>query len=193
MILLILGLAVFLGVHTLATLRPTRARLVGALGERRYKLAFSLISAIGLALLALGFGQYRAGGYIPIWEPPLWMRHVVIAIMWLAFVMLASAYAPAGRIKGWLRHPMLNAVKTWAFAHLLVNGDQGSIILFTAILLWGGYDRFALKWRGDIGAGRRPDFTRGDLWAVLAGTLGWLAMMLLHPYVIGVPVLFLWG
>lgn len=141
-------------------------------------------------MLAIGFARYRTEGYIPVWEPPLWTRHVAITIMWFAFVMFAAAYVPAGRIKGWLRHPMLNAVKTWALAHLLANGDLGSIILFGAILLWGGYDRFALKWRGDIGPERRPDFTRGDIGALAAGTLGWLAMILLHPYVIGAPVLY---
>lgn len=189
MTMMILGLIIFLGAHTFVTLRGPRAAVIGRIGEGAYKGAFSIVALAGFVLIAWGFARYRADGMIPVWDPPRGMNHAVILLMWFAFVMLAAAYSPAGRIKGWLRHPMLNAVKTWAFAHLLANGDLGSIILFGSILIWGGYDRFALKWRGDMGAPRLAHFTKGDVIALAAGSIGWLAMIFLHPYLIGVPVI----
>ncbi|HLY58420.1 MAG TPA: NnrU family protein [Stellaceae bacterium] len=189
MTVLVLGIVVFLGAHTLTTLRDTRARLIAWLGEGPYKGLYSLGSAIGLGLVVWGFSRYRAEGLIQVWEPPVWTRHLTITLMWFAFVALAAAYSGPGRIKGWLRHPMLNAVKIWALAHLLANGDAGGIVLFGALLVWAGYDRIAVKRRGDAGAPRLPSFTRGDAIALGAGSLAYVAMILLHPYVIGVPVI----
>ena len=189
MTLLIAGLVVFLGAHTFPTLRGPRNQLVERFGLGAYKGLFSLVSGIGLVMIIWGFVLYRRDGYTPVWEPPAWTRHVTITIMWFAFVMLAAAEVKGGRIRGWLRHPMLNAVKTWALAHLIANGDLGSIILFTALLAWAGYDRFAVKWRGDTGAPRIDHFTRHDAIVLVAGTVAWLAMIFLHPWLIGVPVL----
>ena len=84
---------------------------------------------------------------------------------------------------------MLVAVKTWALAHLLVNGDAGGMILFVAFLAWTGYDRFAVKWRGDQGAARLPGFTRADAVDLAIGTLAYAVMIVLHPLIIGVPVI----
>ncbi len=190
MTILIIGLIIFLGAHTFVTMRESRSAAIERLGEQRYKGLFSLVAGIGLILIIWGFILYRRGGYIPVWDPPVWTRHVAILIMWFAFVMLAATHAKGGRIKGWLRHPMLNAVKTWAFAHLLANGDLGSIILFGSLLVWAGYDRFAVKRRGDIGAPRIDHFTRSDAIVLATGTIAWLAMILLHPWLIGVSVLY---
>jgi protein-S-isoprenylcysteine O-methyltransferase Ste14 len=102
-------------------------------------------------------------------------------------VALVAAYAPAGKIKGLLRHPMLVGVKVWALAHLLVNGDLGSIILFGALLAWAVYDRIAVKRRGDKGA-PPSGFTAGDAVSLLAGSALYAAMFWLHPRLIGVPI-----
>jgi len=187
MLLLILGLALFLGVHTLSTLRPLRAALVGRLGEMGYKGVYSIGSAIGLGLVIYGFGAYRASGYIPVWEPPTGLRHAVTLLMWPAFVALAAAYAPAGLIKGKLKHPMLVGVKAWALAHLLANGDLGSILLFGSFLGWAVYDRISLKRRGDLGA-PPASFGKGDVIALVVGTVAFLAMLKLHGWLIGVSV-----
>lgn len=188
MTILILGLVIFLGAHTLTTLRDTRAGLIAQLGEGRYKGLYSLVSAIGLILIIYGFGSYRAAGYIPVWEPPTWTRHLAIPLVWLAFIALISTYAPPGKIKGWLHHPMLAAVKIWALAHLLANGDLGSIILFGSLLAWAVWDRIAVKKRGDLGAPASASFTKGDAIAVIAGTVAAAVMIFIHPYVIGVSV-----
>ena len=188
MLVLILGIVVFLGIHSFATIRTARARLIERIGLNPYKGLFSLVAAIGLALIVWGFMRYRAAGMIVIWEPPAWTHHVTVALMWFAFVSLAASHAKSGEIKGWLRHPMLVAVKTWALAHLLANGDLGGMILFGAFLLWGGYDRIAVKRRGDMGAPRGTPYARSDVIVLVAGTVAWIAMMFAHPYLIGVAV-----
>ena len=184
---LLVGLVVFLGVHTLTTLRAPRAALIGRLGEGPYKGLYSLLSAIGLVLIVWGFGRYRSGGYIQIWDPPGWLHPVALVLMWLSFVALAAVYSPAGKIKGLLRHPMLAGVKAWALAHLLVNGDLGSILLFGSLLAWAVYDRISVKRRGQTGA-PPSGVTAGDAVAVVAGTVAYAALFWLHPLLIGVPV-----
>ena len=185
---MIIGLAVFFGAHTLTTMRAPRAALIARTGEVTYKVVFSLVSLIGIALIAYGFARYRAAGMIDVWDPPRWLRHVNNLLLWPAFVCIAAAYIP-GDIKRVLKHPMLVGIKLWAFGHLLANGDLGSIILFGSFLAWAVYDRITLKRRTDPGA---PDFGLGgrdcDTLAVVVGTLVYLALgFWFHPYVIGIP------
>lgn len=189
MFILIAGLILFLGAHSFTTLRPARGRLVARLGEGPYKGLYSVVSLAGFALIAWGFHLYRREGWVQLWAPPGWTRHVTIALMWFAFVALAASGNAPSRIKGWLRHPMVTAVKIWALAHLLANGDLGGLILFGSLLAWAVYDRITLKRRGDAGAPRQAAFTRADAIAVGAGTVAWLAMMVLHPWLIGVRVI----
>jgi len=185
---LILGLAVFIGAHVFVTRRAARAALIARIGEWPYKGLFALVSLVGLVLIVWGFGHYRAAGYIQIWTPPPWMRHVTVALMWPAIVFVTAAYIP-GHIKRALKHPMLVGVKLWAFAHLLSNGDLGSIILFGAILAWAVYDRISLKRRTDPGAPAIPvGGLRNDVLAVVVGTILYVALgLVFHPVFIGVP------
>jgi uncharacterized membrane protein len=187
MTLLVLGLALFLGVHTLSTLRPARAGLIGRLGEGPYKGLYSLLSAAGLVLIVVGYGAYRGAGYVAVWDPPLGLRPVTLALNWLAFVALAAAYSPLGKIKSLLRHPMLVGVKAWALAHLLANGDLGSILLFGGLLAWAVYDRISVKRRGDAGA-PPSSVTIGDPIAVGVGSAVFALMFWLHPIAFGVPI-----
>ena len=189
MILLILGIVIFLGAHTLTTLRSTRQNLADALGLNVYKGLHSLASIVGFVLICIGFSRYRAEGMTMLWFPPAGMRHLTILLMWFAFVSLAAMNPAPGRIRGWLRHPMLVAIKIWALAHLLVNGDLGGVVLFGSFLAWAVYDRIAVKRRGDLGASRVAGFTRADAITLIVGTIAWVAMMLLHPYLIGVRVI----
>jgi uncharacterized membrane protein len=186
---LILGLVVFLGAHVFVTRREARAALVGRVGEWPYTGLFSLVSLAGLVLIVWGYAQYRATGYVQVWTPPTWMRHVTVALVWPAIILVTAAYIP-GNIKRTLKHPMLAGVKLWAFAHLLSNGDLGSIILFGAILAWAVYDRISLKRRTDAGAPPIPvGGWRNDALAVVVGTILYLALgFVFHPLVIGVPV-----
>ena len=187
MTVLIAGLVLFLGAHALTTARETRAALMARLGEGPYKGLYSLAAGVGLVLIVWGFGRYRSAGYIAVWDPPSGLLPITLLLMWFSFVALAATYAPAGKIKGLLRHPMLVGVKAWALAHLLANGDLGSLILFGAFLAWAVFDRIAVKRRGDAGA-PRSDFTTGDAIALIVGSAAYAAMFWLHPLLIGVPI-----
>ena len=189
MLILVIGIVIFLGAHTFTTFRETRAAAIGNLGPQGYKGAYSLASLIGFVLIVWGFSRYRAEGLIPIWTPPTGARHLTILLMWFAFIALACMNKAPGRIRGWLRHPMLVAIKIWALAHLLANGDAGGMLLFGSFLAWAVYDRIAVKRRGDMGAPRVASFTRADAIAIGAGTVAYVAMILLHPVLIGVPVI----
>jgi uncharacterized membrane protein len=189
MILLVLGLAVFLGIHLLTAARGTRAVVMGRLGEGPYKGLYSLVATAGLVLVVWGFAHYRSTGYVQVWDPPAVLHPVALLLLWFAFVALAATYAPAGKIKATLRHPMLAGVKAWALAHLLVNGDLGALVLFGSFLAWAVFDRIAVKKRGDAGARPVAGPTRGDIIALGVGTLAYIAMYWLHPLLIGVPVM----
>jgi uncharacterized membrane protein len=190
---LILGLIVFLGTHAFSMARGPRAALVAKLGEGPYRGLYSLISLAGIVLIAIGYGRYRADGYIPVWDPPVWTRHLALLLVWAAFVCFAAAYLP-GRIKRRLKHPMLAGVKIWALAHLIANGDLGSILLFGSFLAWAVAARISVKRRDeavDHGAptGRASNL-RNDALAVAVGTVAYLVFLVwLHPALIGVPVL----
>jgi len=185
MTLLILGLALFVAAHTFTSLRGARAAAIGRLGELGYKGLYSLVSAAGLALIVIGFGSYRGAGYIEVWDPPRALRPVALLLLWFAFVALVAAYAPPGRIKAVLRHPMLVGVKAWALSHLLLNGDLGSMLLFGGLLAWAVYDRIALKRRGDVGAAP-AGWSINDLLVVAIGTAAYVLMFWLHDSLIGV-------
>ncbi len=187
--ILILGILLFLGAHTLTTIREARASLIQKYGLGAFKAAYSAVSLIGFGLIVWGFSRYRAEGWVQVWTPPAGMRHLTIALMWFAFVAIACMNPAPSRIRGWLRHPMLVAIKLWALAHLMANGDLGGMILFGSVLAWAVYDRIAVKRRGDLGAPRLASFTAADGVALVVGTVLFVAMIFLHPYMIGAPVL----
>jgi uncharacterized membrane protein len=187
---MIVGLALFIGVHLVTTRRDMRARLIASSGETVYKIGYSLISLLGLVLISYGFGAYRAAGMINVWYPPVWTRHLALALMLPAVIMVVAAYI-RGRIYTTLKHPMLAGVKLWAASHLLANGDLGSIILFGSFLGWAVFDRISLKRRSDPGAPPIPvGGVRNDLIAVAVGIIAYIALAFaFHPVVIGVPVI----
>jgi uncharacterized membrane protein len=191
--LLILGLIMFLGTHSFSMARRSRAALVMKLGEGGYKGLYSLLSLAGIILISIGYGQYRQSGYIPVWDPPVWTRHLALLLVWFAFVFFVAAYLP-GRIKRTLKHPMLAGVKVWALAHLLANGDLGSILLFGSVLAWAVAARISVKRRDEAkphGAPLEPPAgLRNDALALAIGTVVYVAFVVwLHPLLIGVPVL----
>lgn len=187
-LLLILGLALFIGVHILTTKRQIRAVLFARLGEGGYKALFSLIALIGILLIAKGFGIYRATEWTDIWYPPKAFRHITLALMLPAVILVVAAYI-RGRIYTTVKHPMLAGVKLWAAAHLLANGDLGSIILFGSFLAWAVYDRISLKHRPDTGPPIPVGGIANDAIAVGVGIVAYLALaFVFHPLVIGVPV-----
>lgn len=187
--LMVLGLALFFSAHVFTTMREARASAIAVLGEPPYKLLYTAVSLAGLALIAWGFSHYRASGWINVWYPPVFLRHLTIALMLPASIMIVSSYI-RGRIYTTLKHPMLAAVKLWAVAHLLANGDLGSIILFGSFLAWAVFDRISLKHRSDAGGPAIPvGGVQNDLIAIAVGVVVYLALTFaFHPVVIGVPV-----
>jgi uncharacterized membrane protein len=188
LLIMILGLALFIGAHVFITMRERRAVAIARLGEWPYKGVLALASLVGIILIGYGFASYRAAGMINVWSPPAFTRHVTDLLVWPAIVFVVAAYV-RGDIARVLKHPMLVGVKLWALAHLISNGDLGSIILFGAILGWAVFDRITLKRRSDPGAPPIPYGGRtNDIIAVVVGTLLYLALgFWFHPYVIGVP------
>ncbi len=191
MLYLILGLVLFLGVHSFSMFRGYREAVIGRLGMGYYKVSYTAKAAIGLALIIYGFHRYRQAGEIVVWTPPFWLHYVTLAFMWCALVALFAVNKTPGRIAGWLHHPMVTAVKFWALAHLLSNGDLGGMILFGSFLAWAVIDRISLKKRGDLGAASQPKFTQADGQAVALGSAIFLVIIFLHPYLFGVSA-FTW-
>jgi uncharacterized membrane protein len=184
----IIGLIVFLGAHVFVSMRGEREALIKRIGRGPYLGLFTLVSIVGLVLIGYGFARYRAEGLIPLWYPPAWTRHIVVALMWPASIAVVAAYIP-GNIKRVLKHPMLVGVKLWALAHLCANGDVGGIILFGSVLAWAVYDRITLKRRADAGGPPIPaGGRRNDIIAIIIGTIFYLALgFVFHPLVIGLP------
>ncbi len=184
MTLLIVGIAVFLGLHLLPTASGWRDRLVSRLGQNGYRALFSLVSIAGFVLLVYGFATAPV---IQLWSPPDWTRWVAIVLMLPAFIFLVAAYVP-GQIKARLKHPFLAAIKTWALAHLIANGDLASIILFGSFLAYAAYDRVTLKSRQPtslIGVAATGP-ARNDVIAVVVGTVLYAVFLVwLHPLLIG--------
>lgn len=187
MALLVLGLILFFAVHSVTIVAPgARERAVQALGVKGWRGIYSLIALAGFVLLIVGYGQARQAP-VMLYAPPPWLRHVNFLLMLPVFPMIFAAYLP-GRIKAKLKHPMLTAVKTWALAHLLVNGMLADVLLFGGFLVWAVMSRISLKRRTQALA-TVPASRWNDLIAVVLGLVVYgLFMSFLHRLLIGVPL-----
>ncbi|WP_018697857.1 NnrU family protein [Amorphus coralli] len=188
----ILGLVIFFGTHLLPADTGLRAAIRTKLGESGYRVIYSVIAFVGLVMIIWGYGEWRAVGPPVLYVPPLWTRHLVMLLMLPVFVLLVAAYAP-GRIKSAVKHPMVLAVKIWAFAHLLANGELPSVLLFGSFLAWGVIARISLKKRqaaNPHGADPVVGPVRNDVIAVVVGLLVYaLFVWKVHVWLIGVPIL----
>lgn len=189
MLYLIIGLVLFLGVHSVEIFSSTfRANAIARLGERPWKGLYTLISIIGFVLIIWGYGQARQDPIL-LYAPPVWMRHVSALIMLPVFPLILAAYMP-GRIKAALEHPMLAAVKFWALAHLLANGMLADVLLFGSFLAWAVADRISFKRRVMRQIHTAPPNKMNDVIAVVAGLAIYVAFVLwLHLWLIGVSPL----
>jgi uncharacterized membrane protein len=189
MVYLIIGLVLFLGVHSVEIFSSTfRANAIARLGERPWKGLYTLISIVGFVLIIWGYGQARQQPIL-LYAPPVWMRHVSALIMLPVFPLILAAYMP-GRIKTALKHPMLAAVKFWALAHLLANGMLADVLLFGGFLAWAVADRISFKRRVVRQIHTAPPNRMNDVIAVVAGLAIYVAFVLwLHLWLIGVSPL----
>ncbi|CCB66401.1 MULTISPECIES: NnrU family protein [unclassified Hyphomicrobium] len=190
MMVLIVGLILFLGIHLLPTSPELRDGLKERLGETTYKILFSLLSLAGLIVIVLGFHklQLHPGKNPILWYPPVWTRHIAVGLMLPAMILLVASLIPS-RIRTMTRHPMLIAIKIWALAHLLANGDLAALLIFGSFLAFAVYDRISVKKRcatGPLGTAQ-PTSALNDVLVVVIG-VGLYAALLLggHQWLIGV-------
>ncbi len=193
MMLLIVGLILFLGLHLLPTAPDVRDSLRARLGDGPYKAAFSILSLIGLAVIVFGFHkmQMNPGKNPVLWDPPTWTRHIALALMLPAMVLLVASLIPS-RIRTAVRHPMIAAIKIWAFAHLLANGDVASLLLFGSFLAFAVYDRISVAKRGASGplGSAEPKSAMNDVLVVAIGVALYFGLLYGgHEWLIGVSPL----
>lgn len=190
MTIMIIGLLIFLGSHSVRIFAENwRQQQVAKLGLTNWKLAYSAVSLVGLAIAIYGFGQMRFDP-IYIWFPPVGLRHAVALLMLPAFIMLVAAYVPRNAIKAKLGHPMMLSVKIWALSHLLVNGRLGDIIFFAAFLVWAILAFKAAKQRDRMNPPAVVvTSTPATIATVVIGVVAYvLFAFYLHTLLIGVPV-----
>jgi len=187
MTVLILGLVLFLGMHSVRIVAgPLRdAQVVARPGL--WKGLYSLVSAVGLGLIIWGWMLYRPAAPV-LYDPPVWGRHLAMALVWPAFILLAGSNGPVGKIKAAVQHPMLIGIILWSLAHLLANGDLASVLLFGGFLVFSVADLVSAlghKTPAPVAVGVLPDVIM-----VVAGTaLYALFVFVLHRLLFGVSPL----
>jgi uncharacterized membrane protein len=184
MLFLISGVVIFFSVHLFSACRSCRERVVERIGEQHYTGFYVGGSVIGFMLVVVGvpFAEF-----VPVYEPPAWVRPVTVALMPLAFIMLMALLLPTN-IKRFTRHPMLWGFTIWSVAHLLANGDLASILLFGS---FGGYAVFSI-WSLNRRGARTPTEAYSPAWDVLVvaiGIVAYIAVVYLHPYLFGAPAI----
>lgn len=189
---LVVGLVMFLGIHSVSIVAADwRTARIARLGEGAWKGLYSVVSAIGIVLVAVGYGWARREPIV-LYTPPAGLRHLALLVMLPVFPLLFAAYLP-GRIRAATRHPMLLAVKLWALAHLLANGTLADLLLFGGFLLWAAADRVSVKRRTaaqthEVPAA--PPGPRNDAIAVVAGFAVYVVFLFwAHRWLIGVSPL----
>ncbi|HRX70862.1 MAG: NnrU family protein [Candidatus Competibacteraceae bacterium] len=186
MSVLILGLVLFLAVHSISIVNePWRDRLAASIGERLWQGLYSLASLIGFSFIVWGYGLARQEP-MPLYLPPAWLRHIALLLMVPVFPLLLAVYLP-GCIQAKVKHPMLAATKLWAFAHLLANGMLADVLLFGSFLAWAVVYRISIKRRVAHPVLGAPPSRWNDWIAVIGGLALYVAFVLwLHLWLIGV-------
>lgn len=176
MTLLILGLVIFLGVHSLRIVsEDLRTRLRASLGEGAYKGLYSVLSIAGFVLVVYGYAQARLEPTL-LWATPLWTRHLAALLTIPAFVLLVAAYVPGNAIKAKLHHPMVLGVKVWALSHLVANNTLADLLLFGGFLLWAVFSFRAARARDRADrVAYKPGRAVPTVVAVAVGLAAWAA------------------
>jgi uncharacterized membrane protein len=189
--ILILGLIIFIGVHSIRLVSPSwRDAQLARFGEHGWKGIYSVASLVGFVLIVWGYGMARHAPVV-LWTPPLGIRHLTALLVLIAFVLIAAAYAPGNRIKRMIGHPMMVGVAIWALGHLLANGTLNAVVLFGVFLAWGVVGALVSRGRDAAAGIRYPAGTlTGDVKAVIVGLVAWaIFAFVLHRWLIGVSPL----
>jgi len=186
---LLLGLVIFFGVHSVSIVNdPWRNRMVAKIGEWPWQGAYALVAIAGFVLIVWGYGLARQEPVV-LYTPPAWLHSVAMVLLVPIFPLLLATYLP-GRIQAAAQHPMLAATKLWAVAHLLVNGMLADVLLFGVFLVWAVVDRISMKRRTQRPVPSIPPSPANDLIAVVGGLALYAAFVLwLHGLLIGVPLI----
>ena len=188
MTVLILGLLLFLGLHSVRIVADGwRSAQLARLGEKRWKGLYSLVAFAGLGLIIWGYGLARQQPQV-LWTPPMGMRHASGLLMLFSLILLAAVYVPRNHIKTWVHHPMLLGTQLWAVAHLLANGNVADVLLFGGFLVWSLVDLYAAVQRDRAaGVAYLGGTVQGTLLAIGAGVVLWLLLAFwLHGVLFGV-------
>lgn len=190
MTLLVLGLVLFLGVHSLRMLIPHwREARIAAMGANGWRALVAVISVVGLVLIVVGFGHARLHPVV-LYAPLPGARHAVALATLIAFVLVAAAYVPGNHLRRWIGHPMLAGTALWALGHLAAAGRLHDTVLFAGFAVWAILD-LTVSRRRDRQAGRLPARAgaAGDALAVVVGVLAWAIFAFwLHAHLIGIDV-----
>ena len=191
MTLLIEGLILFLGAHSVRIIADAqREDIIARIGPMKWKGLITLFSIAGFALPIAGYESARMTP-IALWEPPVWGRHLAVLLNLFAFILLVAAYIPRNSIKAKIGHPMVVAVKIWAFAHLLANGTLTDLVLFGGFLIWAVLN-FRTSRRRDRAAAvvRASGALANNILTVAVGVVAWAVFLLWgHAWVVGVAPL----
>lgn len=186
MILMLVGLALFVAIHLVAARRKSGA--FAGLDPTLYRIVHGVLAIAGVLMIAYGFGQWRAAGPAQLYDPPVGLRHLALLLMLVACIAAVAALVPS-HIKAWLKFPFLVAIKTWALAHLLANGDAATVTLAVVLLAWAVVLRILAKRRG-APLPVAPSGWWGDLVAVAGGVVLYAVLAFwFHPHIVGVPVM----
>lgn len=188
MTILIAGLVLFLGLHSIRIFADDwRTAQVARMGERKWKALFAIVSLVGLVLIVYGFGQARMTPVF-VWTPPVWTRHLAALLLLPAFILIVAGNMRGTKMKARLGHPMVLGTKLWAFAHLLANGRLAGMVLFGSFLVWAVVEYISAR-RRDRAAGivYPAGSASRDAIAIVVGTVAWAAFgFWLHGVLIGV-------
>ena len=186
--LLVAGLVLFLGVHSISIVAAQwRDRTAQRIGRTAWRGVYSVLSLIGLVLIVKGYAAARMDPTV-LWIAPHGLRLASLVLLLFVFPLFLAAYFP-GRIKARIAHPMLIGVKVWAFAHLLANGTLADALLFGSFLVWAVVDRVSMMRRPTRPVPTLPPAPWNDAIAVAGGLVLYVAFALwLHPWLIGVAV-----
>jgi uncharacterized membrane protein len=191
MTVLVLGLLIFLGAHSIRIFAADwREARIAQMGEKRWKSTYSIASVVGLVLIIWGYAIARREPVL-LWAPPIWAPHLAALLTLTAFILFPAAHMPGNHFKSVLKHPMVLGVGLWAFAHLVANGTLNAVVLFGAFLVWAIADFIAARRRDRAAHIEYPAGTLSrDLMAVVAGAIAWaIFAFFLHGWLIGVKPL----
>ena len=186
MTLLITGVLLWALVHlTPSVAQPLKQSLVGKLGENGYKGVFSLLLLLAIALIVFGWRSIEQPQYL--YFLPLWTRHLGMLLVVIGFILMGAANY-ATRIKRIIRHPQLTGFILWAVAHLMMNGDSRSIVLFGGFAIWAVLEIIFIN-RRDTGWVKPEAPGWGvEIRGVVISLLVVGLFIFIHPWIAGVAI-----